>query len=894
MKRFLSQKRFAFARLILGFLIPLLLTSATRGADIWDGGSTGPGDDYWSTATNWVDDIVPTFPTALTFGGTTRLNPTNDLSGVTVNGITYAAGAGAFTLRGNPITLAGNISVTAGGSVTNTQVVNLDMALGASPTLNTTLRGPLVFNGVLSGPFGLTSQGTGYVQFNGLNTYSGDTVFNNETFVSIGSVSPFGSGLVKFGSVVGSAQQWIVASGADRTITNNVDINTVLFVAHNAAVAGKASGNLTLSGNVLIHSASGFYCNANLAVTGPIRGGSSAVNFFELRSGKLSLLGNNSFTNTIIITNPGYGTARILNINSDAALGYTNNGVRFDTGATIQIPATTNVTLATSRVFNILSTNVATFDIPSGSSLTLSGPVTNSGSLSKVNSGALTLLGASTYSGGTAIRGGILGVRADSSLGAVPPSPATNLFFATSGTLRSEANHALTVNRMLVINTNVVATFDTQGYTQTVNGVLSGAPGSWLYKSGNGTLVLNPGADKTNSVSSLRNLAGTLLYSSGTHLITTNTVWNQYKVYDTLYVNGGTVLVGGGLLMTTGSGYATIQNGSLLVTNGTVNLNSMEELLNAYSGTGNTTVGGNGVLDLRVLRITQSGTPAVSNVVNVNAGGTLRLNYFNIDTGQVAPYGTVNLNGGTLVAKMSAPNFMGYNVPKWVTNVFFNVLSGGAVIDSDTNNITIQLPLYSGSENDGGLTKKGAGMLTLANTNTYNGATSVEAGTLKLSLANTLLSGGSVSVASNAVFDLSGTVQTLSRIGGGGTVTNLGALTVTDTITPGDAGSFGTLTFASAPASITGCNLAVNVSTNGACGCLHVRGDLNLATLSLSVGNAEQLAKFKKYTIATCTGTLGIPFNSVGTLPSRWVVKYDTVNKQTYLSYNFGTLISVR
>ena len=201
--------------------------------------------------------------------------------------------------------------------------------------------------------------------------------------------------------------------------------------------------------------------------------------------------------------------------------------------------------------------------------------------------------------------------------------------------------------------------------------------------------------------------------------------------------------------MTTGDGYATIQNGTLMVTNGTVNLNSLQELLNAYSGTGNTTVSGGGVLDLRVLRITQSGTPAVSNVVNVNAGGTIRLNYFNIDTGQVAPYGTVNLNGGTLVAKMSAPNFMGYNVPKWVTNVFFNVLSGGAVIDSGTNNITIQLPLYSGAENDGGLTKKGAGMLTLANTNTHNGATSVEAGTLKLSLANTLLSGGSVSVASS-------------------------------------------------------------------------------------------------------------------------------------------------
>ena len=79
MKRSFSQNRFAVARLIFGFLISLLLAPATQGADIWDGGSIGPGDDYWSTATNWVDDIVPTFPAALTFGGSTRLNPPTTL-----------------------------------------------------------------------------------------------------------------------------------------------------------------------------------------------------------------------------------------------------------------------------------------------------------------------------------------------------------------------------------------------------------------------------------------------------------------------------------------------------------------------------------------------------------------------------------------------------------------------------------------------------------------------------------------------------------------------------------------------------------------------------------------------------------------------------------------------
>ena len=73
-----------------------------------------------------------------------------------------------------------------------------------------------------------------------------------------------------------------------------------------------------------------------------------------------------------------------------------------------------------------------------------------------------------------------------------------------------------------------------------------------------------------------------------------------------------------------------------------------------------------------------------------------------------------------------------------------------------------------------------------------------------------------------------------------------------------------------------------------------MRGNLNLSALSLSVEDTAQLTKFNKYTLATCTGTLGVPFGSVASLPQRWTVKYDTVNKTAILTYDFGTLISVR
>ena len=886
-------------------LVPLLLLACATPSiaiNTWDGGSTGPGDDLWSTAANWDTDAVPSFPAALTFGGSTRLSPSNDISGLTVTGLTFAASAGAFNLIGTPITLAGNISVTVGGAVTNDQTVSLPITLGANNVTVTSGnsggstasgKGVLILNSPISGPYGLTTGGRNYVQFNATNSYSGDTVITAtgvDPSVSIGCDNPFGSGLVKFGPYVGSGQLWVVASGADRTITNNVDINTGLFITHDATVAVKSPGNLTLSGTVLLHSSNGIYMNTkNLIIAGSVVGGGNGGYNIELRSGKLVLAGNNTFTNSIRIATPGYGQPRTLNFNSDAALGHTNNSIRLETSATLQVPAATNVTLAPSRLLDIQPRQSVTFDIPSGSSLTWSGPVTNTGSIIKGNSGALNLTGNNTFSGGISLWGGTLGLNADAGLGTQPSSALTSsVAFASSATLRALSTHTLATNRTFWVGTNLTATFDSQSYTQTVRGVITGGAGTWLAKSGAGMVALDPGDGRTNSVHSMRVFSGTLAFLSGTHLVNSNTVWSTYPIFDIFHINGGSVLVGGGTLMTTGDGYVTIQNGSLTVTNGTANFNSVQELLNAYSGTGNTTVSGSGVLDLQVLRITQSGTPAVSNVVNVNAGGTIRLKNFFIDTAQPAPYGTVNLNGGTLAAKISTDGFIGYNVGKWTTNVFFNVLAGGAVIDSGSNSISTQLPLYSGAPNDGGLTKRGSGLLTLANTNTYTGVTTVEAGMLRLSVTNTLLTTGSVLVGSNAVFDVNGKVQTLAGLGGSGLVTNNSQLTVTAAVAPGGTNAIGTLTLAATPAALAGM-FAVDVATNGACDRLNVQGNLNVAGLTLNLANPGSLNKNVKYVIAACAGTLSGAFQSAP-LPTRWHVTYDTAAREVRLSYDFGTL----
>lgn len=104
----------------------------------WDGGS--PVNSLWQTGANWDLDGAPISNDALFFAGTARLTPVNDFAANTLfNGITLNAGAGAFTLSGNALTLtpglaAGGGTVTGGNATnnsTNTEIVNLAVTLAA-------------------------------------------------------------------------------------------------------------------------------------------------------------------------------------------------------------------------------------------------------------------------------------------------------------------------------------------------------------------------------------------------------------------------------------------------------------------------------------------------------------------------------------------------------------------------------------------------------------------------------------------------------------------------------------------------------------------------------------------------------------------------------------------
>ena len=129
---------------------------------------------------------------------------------------------------------------------------------------------------------------------------------------------------------------------------------------------------------------------------------------------------------------------------------------------------------------------------------------------------------------------------------------------------------------------------------------------------------------------------------------------------------------------------------------------------------------------------------------------------------------------------------------------------------------------------DGGLVKRGAGLLTLTGANTYTGTTVVEGGVLALSGAGTLGAGGGLAVANGAICDLGGTAQAVGEVTASGLVRN-GALTVTGGMLVGE-------------------------------GVLSVDGDLALANgLTLDFAGRSDLDLLAGEPVAAVTGTATLP-----------------------------------
>ena len=434
-------------------------------------------------------------------------------------------------------------------------------------------------------------------------------------------------------------------------------------------------------------------------------------------------------------------------------------------------------------------------------------------------SGFVEFTGTNTYSGGTNLEGGTIGVDNNSALGTgtLTISDATLLNMGGSTTLSN------------AIALDGGATIDDAGGGITLSGVISGTGSLYVDATGEGSGV---------------ELAGTNTYSGGTTIAQTAGTFVLAITSDAslgatsggLFINspGAHVIVDfvddftlsssrSVYLATPGEFEASTSATIASVISGAPD--SSEFILNGGTLTlsGANTYSGGTLVDFGTLVLgNASGLGNTSGALNVQQDGTVDLGGFSVTTGAVSLGGTIkdgtltgssySLDGGTVSAILAGS---GSVTVTGGTNALSgaNSYSGGTNLNSGTvavgnnsalgsgtfamatgstlkaaastltltNNVTLTgsdtvnnngdaLTLSGVISGSGSLTETGSGTLTLSDTNTYTGGTSVAGGTL-------LIDG---STASSKV-----TVDSGGTLGGTGTA---GAVTVDSggTFAPGD------------------------------------------------------------------------------------------------------------
>ncbi|BDU21085.1 autotransporter-associated beta strand repeat-containing protein [Dyella sp. GSA-30] len=261
--------------------------------------------------------------------------------------------------------------------------------------------------------------------------------------------------------------QFGIFMGTAGTVTVDGSLGAVTSSGMQFAVSGyNVIGDaITLnSGTAIIRVGDGTAAGANMtAVIGSALIGTGGLEKDDL--GTLVLEGTNTYTGGTAI-NGG-----VLQVSRNSSLGFAAGTLSFDGG-----------TLRNTGAFLIarditINQGGATFDTQDD--LNLTHAIVGAGALTKIGSSTLTLGGANTYAGGTAIDGGTVSVSSDANLG-----DASGALSLDGGTLLNTA--AFTSARNVTLG-NGGGTFNTQG-DLTLSSAIGGTGA--LTKNGGSALVL--------------------------------------------------------------------------------------------------------------------------------------------------------------------------------------------------------------------------------------------------------------------------------------------------------------------------------------------------------------------------------------------------------------------
>ena len=780
---------------------------------VMSGGGTIGGNvaglGYWGGN---LQDIFM-YTTALSTNGISLLNQYQSAKwGIALtppgSGATEAAQATASIQKGDAVDgfsvfttrYLERLSQSANVSLQASNNINLDLK---GDTLNFTTAGRSLTltagNQITTGSAGTITTNNGAISLTGAN---GITINNNFALNSNG-------GAININSPTA------IASGATLTVNGGTSDNTI-------ATAISGAGGLTQAGTgILTLSGTNTYTGATAVNAGTLNLGAA-----NALSGATAVTVNNGATLAVASgINATMGTGSSLLFNTGSTLSGTGNGSLAITGpgsnkavtmsGNVAINGGTGFTLnATGR-----NTNSNAIYLTSGAALTTNGAVTLNANGTGIagSNWALYAQGASTInaaSGTLAINA--VGAAAD--LASVWSGPATfggNVTYTASSSfnngdfygfdtngliLLSNANLTLNGNGTLTNSLLLGGSTWTLGTGSTVN-VNSARPislnGNWTVTGGTVNLAAPVDLGVTAAIinTGAVNISGIIGGASGLTKsgVGTLTLTGANTYTGTTTINAGTLQIGnGGTTGTLGSGAVT-DNAALKF-----NRSDAVNISNLISGTGSLTQAGNGITTLLATNSYSGGTTISAGTLQIDNGGATG----NIGSGAV-------VNNAALIANRSDA----YSV--------VNAISG-------TGTVTIT----------------GGGSATLLGVNTYTGATTINAGSLILGVANALSSLANITVNNN------GTLGVASGIAA--TLANSSSITLNNGSSLSGTGN-ASLTYLGA-SGLKAASMNGNVTINGGTGFTFKPSgrDYNSSALVLAAG-----------TNLTTTGTLAL--NPTGT-----------------------------
>jgi autotransporter-associated beta strand protein len=616
--------------------------------------------------------------------------------------------------------------------------------------------GDIVVSGVIGNGAGpVTKADAGNLTLTGTNTYTGLTTVLGGTLILDQA------GVTDIGTVIDNTAA-VTVNGGTLQLNDRVEVFDTLTLT-SGSITVSSSGNGLITQSYLLNPTSGTTHTIDADLGNMFR---STLTMSGSSGTVVTLNGSNSYIGKTTI-NGGtlkIGANNVMPNSSEVVMANTSGAILDVNGKTDTIGSLSgggssggNITLGTSGA---LTVNQFTFGI-------YSGVISGDGTFTKSGPATLWLDRANTYTGGTTISGGeiIVGVNnalPNTSLTFTDTSKVLLIFSGVTQQIGSLSADGVTGAQINLANRSNVLTV-TQSADATYSGTIVGAGA--LTKAGSSTLTLsgsNTYTGKTTINAGIIKIGADNVMPDSSEVVLANTSGVALNVNGKIDTIGS--LSGGGAT----GGNITLGTGGAL----TVNQFTFGDFVGVISGDGSFTKSSYGVLKLSSVN-TYTGATAVTGgdlIIMINGGIPNTALSLTGSSRLLLLKDGLSLNVGTLSGDAGA---LAWLYPNSVLTV------------NQTSDAT-----FAGTIRDntfGSVVKTGTGTLTLSGSNTYQGATTVNAGALSLAANNAIASSVSVTLANtaNVALNINGTTQTIGTlIGGGATGGNVnlgsggGALTI--------------------------------------------------------------------------------------------------------------------